>query len=135
MMKAFLVLVIAMASIVSFADESCKTKMGMKDFSIKVIDGGLESSDTDKFSLAYLENGETKNVADAKITVLKSLVFNEEDIAGHNGMGDRWINKVTDYAIRFKVETETTELYPRFMGNPAVKSMEISMICTSIKKL
>ncbi len=114
------------------ADEFCEKEIGLKDYSLEADDGALEAANGSRFRLIYWENNEKKTVPDAVITVKKAQPFHVTTKEANNGMGDRWISTVTDYATRVTVKTSTTEIYPRMMGNPAVKEMSFSTMCSSI---
>ena len=82
--------------------------------------------------MVYWENDEKNVVADAQITIIKSVLFHEEEVRVNTGIGRPTTNKVTSYAVRVNVSTSSTEIYPAMMGNPAVKEMTVSTMCTSI---
>lgn len=114
------------------ADEFCEKEIGLKDYSLEADDGALEAANGSRFRLIYWENNEKKTVSDAVISVKKAKPFHVTTKEANNGTGERWMSTVTDYATRVTVKTSTTEIYPRMMGNPAVKEMTFSTMCTSI---
>ncbi len=131
-MKNLIVALFLLFSGTVFADESCEIKLGFNDYFIKSSkDGAIAESNGKALKLVYWEDNELKTVSDAKITILKVIPFHEEQRHGQNGTGNHWTNTINDYAVRIKVTTKSTEIYPAAMGNRAVKEMTVSTMCTS----
>lgn len=134
-MKTIFSLALVLCSLSVFADEDCQFKIGLDEkYSVESKDGGLAAADSKKFKVTYWDNNEQYTLKDAKVKIIKVSKFHEELKTGNNGMGERWTNRVTDYAVRLQVKTTETELYPRMMGRPGLKEITVSTICTSIVK-
>lgn len=112
-------------SLSAVADEWCQVRFGMNHYYFQADRGALEASDGSKFQLVYWKDSELSVVKDAKITILKSILFHQEEVDASNQMSPGWVSLVTDYATRLKVETSSTEI------DPAVKEVTLSTICTS----
>lgn len=116
----------------ALADENCEAKLGLKGYGISAQAGGLAQADATKFMLTYWEGNEQKVVPDASFEILKIVPFFEYSKQNHNGMGTFWTNHIKDYAVRIRVKTVETELYPAMMGNPRpLKELTVSTMCTS----
>ena len=133
-MKTLLIGLLAISSLPAFADENCQITLGFNDYFLQAEDGALAQADGNKFQLAYWKDHQLQTVSDAKITVEKAILFHQQDVPGGNRMGSKWLNRILDYAVRVKIETSTTEIYPRTMGS-AIKNVNVSTMCTSITRV
>lgn len=99
--------------------EECEYRIGLKPFFIQAKTGTLKSDSTSEgYELVYWKDNELQKVEDAKITVLKKTFFDQEQ-------------NITSYAIKFKVESKSTELFPADF-RPAMHSVTFSTMCKSV---
>ncbi len=131
-MKILMPLLLLLPSISALANERCEIELGFKNYFFQAKTGSLADANGDGFRLVYWDDNQIQVVTDAKISVLKTNLFHQENVSVNTGMGKPGVNQVTDFAVRLRVETENTEIYPAMMGNSAVKDVTVSTMCTSI---